>query len=116
MNEKPLTFWANPDGDEGFARADEKQVAAAFGSIEVSPKTVRDKMDSFLRDIVRIRCEQIGAEKKIDAEIDRRVEIAIKAVMTRIESDFVPYAVREAQKKIAAAVDTIQFSVKVEAR
>lgn len=55
-----------------------------LGSTKIAPKDLRDAVDRWVRLIVEERLGQMDYERKIDDEIDRRIEIAVACAMSGV--------------------------------
>lgn len=78
-----LKFIEFADGEGGFASNHDTQ--RAMSGIVVDQRTIRDKLDDFLRGVVAIRCEKLDAQRLIESAICRRVEIAVSSATAKIE-------------------------------
>jgi hypothetical protein len=117
VNDPTIQFVRDDTGDVGIARRD----TATFGAnMTMRIRDVRDKMDAYLRDVVVERMANLSADKMMASELERRIEVAVKAAMPGIESqvrkaveDAVRIRVADAMAKVPIAVS---FAGSVEAK
>jgi len=87
----------------------------AFGSVTVDGRAVSEKIDEYLRLVVKERCEELHALDKIPAVLDRRIDVAVNAAVDGLRVEMVAAARARLLSRLNAAVDAVPLSVAVTA-
>ena len=79
----------------------------AIESVEVDAYVVKDLLDQFLKGAVEERFAMFKMDERIQQQMERRIEIATKTIMQRMETELttvLSQQVRERVKQIVAAM------------
>lgn len=93
-----ITFKPEPDGSGRVGIVRERGTLELISSATLSANEFRNAVDSYLREMVAKRLNDLGVEAMVEKELGRRVEVAVKAHAARIETD-VRVSVQEAIRK-----------------
>lgn len=105
------------DGD-GVRMPDTAESRGAMAKCRVDVKDMRELVDSALREYVQNRLDELHADAVVTRELGRRVEVAIKTAMPRIEREVeaaAKVAVVDRVKAIVASLD-INLTVTIKER
>lgn len=86
----------------------------ALGSVQATHQAVRDCMESFFKGVANERLNSMNLESTVQKETERRVEVVMKQVMTRVENELYAEAMRLARERLKEIVNNMPLRVAVE--
>lgn len=87
----------------------------SVGSVTVDGKVVRALLESYLKGVVESRLQDMRLMERVAAELDRRVELAVKAALAEADVAARTETIRRAKEKARELVDAMEWSVSVSA-
>ena len=83
------------------------ELRESLQSFQIDPTIVREKLDEFFKGVIEERFAQFKMDERIQQQMERRIEVAVKSIMPRLEAEVNAMAiqqVRERAKQMLAAM------------
>lgn len=88
----------------------------SVGKFAVDAEVVRAKLDEFLRDIIAERFKEMKLDAVIETVVQRRIEVAAKAVSQGLEATMATKAREMMSQRLADAISAVPLQVDVSIR
>lgn len=100
------------DGD-GIKLLNTPTSMGALRQCRITTKELRSMVDEFMRELVNNRLDELHAADVVSKELDRRIDVALKAVLPRIEREVEAAAKAAVLERVKAAVASLRICVSV---
>lgn len=104
-DKSPIRFHVLPEKSSSLMNA--------LGSVQVTHGVVKECMEVFFRGAVEEHLKKMDLDKIVKQQTERRLEIAMKQVMNRIESELLTEAMKYARERLKEMVYAAPLQVTI---
>lgn len=83
----------------------------ALNSVEIDADLISEMMEAYLKEVVAERVDMLDIGNRIKQTLDRKIEVSVKMVVARLETEIVRVATESIRKRTLEKVSSYPIDV-----